>query len=141
MQLAADLAHQELLLAERTGTGRALGIALRTLAPAAAPEKRLQLLNESCAALERSPSRLELARSQAELGAALRSSGQRTAARVPLRQALEIASRAGAEPLVHRIREELAATGARPRRAALTGLEALTPTERRIAQLAASGPG
>ena len=56
-----------------------------------------------------------------------------------MRQALDIAARAGAEPLVQRIREELAAAGARPRRATLTGVGALTPTERRIAQLAAAG--
>ncbi len=139
LKLAGELAQQELDLAARTGTGRALGIALRTLALTADPEKRLQLLNESCVALDTSPSRLELARSQAELGAALRSSGQRSAARVPLRRALDTAAGAGAEPLVQRLREELAATGARPRRAALTGLDALTPTERRIAQLAAAG--
>jgi DNA-binding NarL/FixJ family response regulator len=141
LKLAAELGAQELELARRTGSGRALGIALRTLAMSAAPEKRLELLNESCTALERSPGRLELARSQAELGAALRSSGQRTAARVPLRRALETASRAGAEPLGRRIREELSAAGARPRRASLTGVDALTPTERRIAQLAARGRG
>jgi len=34
---------------------------------------------------------------------------------------------------------ELRATGARPRRLAVSGLDALTPSERRIAELAASG--
>jgi DNA-binding CsgD family transcriptional regulator len=139
LRLANELAGDELEHAQRAGVARAVGIALRTQALTAAGEKRLELLNESCTVLLDSPSRLELTRSQLELGAALRSGGQRAAARVPLRHALDFAARAGAEPLVQRIREELAATGARPRRASLTGPGALTPTERRIAQLAAAG--
>jgi DNA-binding CsgD family transcriptional regulator len=35
--------------------------------------------------------------------------------------------------------DELRATGARPRRRVTTGVDALTPSERRIAQLAADG--
>ncbi len=138
LALAAELGEKELDLARHTGVPRALGVALRTQALTAGAQERVAVLTESCAVLQKSASRLELARSQLELGAALRSSGQRAAARVPLRQALDLAARAGAEPLVHRIREELAAAGGRPRRASLTGLDALTPTERRIAQLAAA---
>ena len=37
------------------------------------------------------------------------------------------------------MREELGATGARPRREWLTGVEALTPGELRVARLAAEG--
>jgi DNA-binding CsgD family transcriptional regulator len=37
------------------------------------------------------------------------------------------------------VREELKATGARPRRAWRTGLEALSPRELRVAKLAAEG--
>jgi DNA-binding NarL/FixJ family response regulator len=37
------------------------------------------------------------------------------------------------------VREELAATGARPRRPWRTGVESLTPTELRVARLAAEG--
>jgi DNA-binding CsgD family transcriptional regulator len=137
--LAAELAAEELDLARRTGTGRALGIALRSAAMTAAAAKRLELLEESCAALRESPSRLERARSELELGAARRRSGQRAAARDPLRRALDLAARAGAEPLVARIRDELAAAGGRPRRTSLTGAGSLTATERRIAELAAAG--
>jgi DNA-binding NarL/FixJ family response regulator len=43
-------------------------------------------------------------------------------------------------PLAARAETELRATGARPRRIALRGLESLTPSERRIAELAAHGP-
>jgi DNA-binding CsgD family transcriptional regulator len=43
--------------------------------------------------------------------------------------------------LARRARAELQAAGARPRRPALTGLDALTPTEHRVATLAAAGHG
>ena len=41
--------------------------------------------------------------------------------------------------LADRAREELRATGARPRRAVLSGVDSLTASERRVAQLAAAG--
>ena len=41
--------------------------------------------------------------------------------------------------LTARARTELLATGARPRRIALTGREALTAAERRVAEMAAEG--
>jgi DNA-binding NarL/FixJ family response regulator len=56
-----------------------------------------------------------------------------------LRQAVDAAHRVGAEPLAARAETELRATGAKPRRVMLTGLEALTASERRIAELAANG--
>jgi DNA-binding CsgD family transcriptional regulator len=45
----------------------------------------------------------------------------------------------GAAPLVRAARHELRALGLRPRRSAVTGPDSLTPTERRVAELAASG--
>ena len=59
--------------------------------------------------------------------------------RALLREALDVAHRAGAAPLAERAETELRATGARPRRAVLTGVEALTASERRVAELAADG--
>ena len=56
-----------------------------------------------------------------------------------LRRAVDAAHHAGARPLAERAETELRATGARPRRVLLTGLEALTASERRIAELAAQG--
>jgi DNA-binding CsgD family transcriptional regulator len=63
----------------------------------------------------------------------------RAAAREPLRRALELSHKAGAVALDKRARGELAAAGARPRRAMLSGLESLTPSERRVAEVAATG--
>ncbi|MDP8909772.1 MAG: helix-turn-helix transcriptional regulator, partial [Chloroflexota bacterium] len=49
----------------------------------------------------------------------------------------ELAHICGAAPLVERAREELVATGARPRRIMRTGIDALTASERRVAAMAA----
>jgi DNA-binding CsgD family transcriptional regulator len=56
-----------------------------------------------------------------------------------LREGLDIAVRCGAEALAARARDELLATGAQLRRERLTGPDALTPSERRVARLAAQG--
>jgi DNA-binding NarL/FixJ family response regulator len=86
-----------------------------------------------------SPARLEHTRALVDLGAALRRANRRADARAPLRRALEQADRGGMLLLARRAREELNATGARPRRSALSGPGALTPAEHRVADLAAHG--
>jgi DNA-binding CsgD family transcriptional regulator len=78
-------------------------------------------------------------RALCDLGAALRRRGRREAAREPLRLALDLADRGGALRLAARARAELHDAGARPRRAALSGRGALTPSEHRVAALAAEG--
>jgi DNA-binding NarL/FixJ family response regulator len=102
-------------------------------------ESGLTLLREAVDVLEDSPALLERARALTELGAALRRANQRTEARAPLRRGLELAHGCGAKPLADRAHTELLATGARPRRLVLSGLEALTPSERRVAAMAAGG--
>jgi DNA-binding NarL/FixJ family response regulator len=97
------------------------------------------LLREAIEVLGGPDTRLEQARALTELGALLRRSNRRVEARKMLRQAIDSAYRVGAEPLARRAETELRATGARPRRIMLTGLEALTASERRIAELAADG--
>jgi DNA-binding NarL/FixJ family response regulator len=74
-----------------------------------------------------------------ELGAVLRRAGRRTEARAPLAEGLDLAARGAAQPLAGRARQELVAAGARPRRQMRFGVEALTPSERRVAELAAVG--
>jgi DNA-binding CsgD family transcriptional regulator len=100
---------------------------------------RIERLRDAIALLERSPARLELARSLVDLGAALRRAGHRTDARHPLRDGYELARACGAQTLAKDARQELAASGVRIRRARLTGAESLTPSERRIADMAADG--
>jgi DNA-binding CsgD family transcriptional regulator len=138
-QDARELADAELADVRVFGAPRALGIALRAAGLARGGPDGLALLRESVAALDCSPALLERARSLAELGAALRRSGQRAAAREPLARALELAARCGARPLATQVRDELKAAGARPRRPWRTGVDALTPSELRVARLAAGG--
>ena len=97
------------------------------------------LLREALATLEHADARLERARALADLGALLRRSNRRREAREFLREALDVAHRAGARPLAARAETELRATGARPRRVMLAGVESLTASERRVAELAGEG--
>jgi DNA-binding CsgD family transcriptional regulator/tetratricopeptide (TPR) repeat protein len=106
--------------------------------PAAAPSAG-ESLSEAVGLLETTPARYELALALADLGVHLHRSGRRTEARAPLRRALDLAERTGAAPLAELARRELLAAGARPRRTALTGPDALTSAERRVAGLAADG--
>ena len=136
-QEAGELAQAELELARRAGTPRAIGIALRVCGLLTDGTDGIELLEQSVAILEPTPMRLELAYSLTELGAALRRAGTRTAAREPLRRALDLAARCGATPLAERARDEALAADARPRRPWTTGVHALTPSELRVARLAA----
>jgi len=133
------LAEGELADARRLGFARPAGIALRTRGMIAGGEQGLSDLREAAKMLADIGARLEHARALVELGAALRRANQRAAAREPLRAGLDLAYRCGAARLAQRASDELRSTGARPRRAVLTGLEALTVSERRTAELAATG--
>ena len=63
----------------------------------------------------------------------------RAESREILRPALDLAHRCGALALTERTHAELIAAGGRPRRPVLSGLDSMTPSERRVAQLAAAG--
>jgi DNA-binding CsgD family transcriptional regulator len=136
---ARELAEAELTDVRTFGAPRAIGVALRVAGLTHGGDEGLALLRQSVAALEASPAQLERAYSLAELGAMRRRAGQRAAAREPLTEALDLAARCGARPLAARVRDELKATGARPRRAWRTGVEALTPSELRVVRLAVEG--
>jgi ATP/maltotriose-dependent transcriptional regulator MalT len=136
---ALRLAESELEAARQAGSPRAAGIALRTRGVLLGGRRGLDDLGEAVPVLGESDARLEHARALVELGAAMRRANQRVTAREPLRAGLDLAYRCGAAQLAQRAATELRATGARPRRAVLTGLEALTPSERRVAELAAGG--
>jgi DNA-binding CsgD family transcriptional regulator len=137
-EMARRLSAAELELARAFGAPRALGVALRAagLANGLGGEPQLR---EAVDVLAGPDTRLEQAGARADLGALLRRSNRRADAREMLRQAVDAAHRAHARPLATLAETELRATGARPRRVLLTGLEALTASERRIAELAAEG--
>jgi DNA-binding NarL/FixJ family response regulator len=136
---ARRLADSALQDARQADVPRPAAIALRTRGMLEGGERGLRDLREAAELAAASGAQLEHARGLVEFGAALRRANQRTAAREPLRTGLDLAYRCGATRLAQRARAELLAAGARPRRGALTGLEALTASERRVAELAASG--
>jgi DNA-binding CsgD family transcriptional regulator len=137
---ARQLAAEEVENARNWGTPRALAGALRAAGLLEGGERGLALLEEAVGVVGSSPAKLEHAKSRTELGAALRRANRRSEAREHLRQAVELATICGATALVERAERELLATGARPRRVALSGVDSLTPSERRVAELAAAGP-
>jgi DNA-binding CsgD family transcriptional regulator len=136
---ALALVGSEFEQASRIGQPRAIGLALRARGLLSKRDERIELLQQAVTALECSPSRLEQARASVDLGAALRRAGLRNDAREPLRRGLDLAAFCGASALAARAREELVTAGARPRRERLSGPEALTASERRVARMAADG--
>ena len=134
---ALELSREEVEIARGWGAPRPIGVALRAQGLAEGGEPGIATLRESVRVLEGSSAKLERARTLVELGAALRRANERSEARELLRQGLDLAVRAGAEPVVEQAQTELAATGARPRKLVLSGAESLTPSERRVAEMAA----
>ena len=136
---AVGLAAEELEMARTWDTPRAISIATRALALTRSAEDSIEGLSEAVAVLEGTPWKLDRARARCDLGSALRRTGRRREGREALAVAMDEANSCGAEPLAELAAEELRASGARPRRRAISGLEALTPSERRVADLAAAG--
>jgi DNA-binding CsgD family transcriptional regulator len=136
---ARAVAEQELAGARAWGLPRRIGIAMRTLGLIEGGERGLQLLRDSLDVLDPASDGLEHMRSLAEYGAALRRANRRAEAREPLRAALETARVAGALTIARRAHEELEATGENLRPLLAGGVESLTPSERRVAALAADG--
>jgi DNA-binding CsgD family transcriptional regulator len=136
---ARELVAEEVRRAMSFGAARAIGIALRAQALVGPSAERSDRLAEALAVLAPSPARLEHARVLVDIGAAFRAAGQRSVAREPLLEALALAARCGARALERRARAELAAIGVRPRSTHHTGADSLTPSERRVAELAGAG--
>jgi DNA-binding CsgD family transcriptional regulator/tetratricopeptide (TPR) repeat protein len=137
---ALELAGEELARAERTDVLHMRIRARRVLGLSEQGAKGLRSLRAAVRLGSAGPARLETVRALVDLGAALRRENRRSDAREWLERGADMAGRGGAVALGERARVELAATGARPRREAfLSGPASLTPSERRIAELAATG--
>ena len=133
------LIQTELSQAQGFGAPGPIGRAMRVLASASDPGAALEILEAAVDVLGTSQAALERARVMVDFGAALRRSGKRRDAVRMLREGLDLAQRCGADALVRRGMDEVSAAGARPRRTALRGREALTQRERQVASLAAQG--
>jgi DNA-binding CsgD family transcriptional regulator len=136
---ARRLAREEVELARGFGRPGALGTALRNQGLVESGDRGLALLAEAVQVLQRSQAPVELARALTDHGAALRRAGQRAAARAELERGLDLAHHWGARRIADQARAELVAAGAKPRRDAITGRDALTASELRVARLAAEG--
>lgn len=136
---AQALAEEIWTAAKRWGAPITVAQALRTRAAAVEGEDSVALLANASDLLEGSPSRLQRAHTLFELGAALRRCGRRADSRTPLRESLRLARRCGAIRLAKRVHDELEASGETVRSYTPIGVESLTPSERRVAELAASG--
>ncbi len=137
---ALELAEEELARAERSDVLHLRIRARRVVGLCEQGTRSIRSLRAAARLGADAPPRLETVRALLDLGAALRRENRRTEARGPLAQAADMANRGGAVALHERARGELAAAGARPRRdVLLSGPESLTPSERRIAELAATG--
>jgi DNA-binding CsgD family transcriptional regulator len=137
---ALELAHDDLKLAQSWGAPRQLGIACATVGLIEGGEQGVRRLNRAVEILQESSAHLEHGHALIALGAHLRRAGKTGKARAHLSSGLEIATGCGATLLAGHAEAEIAATGATRRpRTLLSGAEALTPSEQRVAHLAATG--
>jgi DNA-binding CsgD family transcriptional regulator len=136
---ALELAEDLLSLARAWGRPGTLGRALHIRALAEGDDSILvKRLREVIELTARSEFRYHHAPALVDLGAALRRLRRPSEARVPLRAGLEIAERSGAKLVADRARAELEASGERRRKTQwLSGIDSLTPSERRVAEMAA----
>ncbi|HSC04432.1 MAG TPA: AAA family ATPase [Solirubrobacteraceae bacterium] len=137
---ALELAREDFSRAERTDVLHLRIRGRRVLGLAEGGESGMRRLRTAVRMGTEAPPRLETIRALIDLGAALRRENQRAEARAWLERGADMAAYGGAVALNERARVELAAAGARPRREALlSGPASLTASERRIAELAATG--
>ncbi|MFF3485072.1 AAA family ATPase [Streptomyces sp. NPDC002701] len=136
---ALELAEEELRLAEVWDTPRPVGRALRVLGLATGGRRGLELADRAVRVLRDAAVEPELIPALVAQGRQLTAAGERARARDCLREAAERAERLGAVRLRAAAEEALREGGARRAATALTGSDALTGSERRIAELAAGG--
>ena len=118
------------------GAASSLGAALRVHGKLTGDEA---LLRQAVERLRDAPARLELAGALIDLGATMRRRGARRESREPLRAGHELALACAAPGLANEARSELAASGVHVERGDLARRDTLTPSERRIANMAAEG--
>ena len=136
---ARQMAATDLERARRWGAASGVGVALRATALVEGGAASLDRLREAAGVLDGSPARLEHARALIDLGAALRRANRRAEARGVLQEGLDLAERCRARALAERARTEMRAAGGRSSDPDGSGVQQLTASERRVAELAAAG--
>lgn len=136
---ARRLIHEQ-LARPGAGTSRTRGPALRLLAAAGPPGRRLPLLTEAIDLAEASGDRFEQVRVLAELSRAHQANNDKRRARLLLRQALHVANMCEMKPLAQELLSVSADLGGAESMAdGLEGIASLTDSERRVASLAVLG--
>ncbi len=125
-------------ITQASGTDWALGLLARSKALLATGPVAETGYQDAIAHLGRTRVRLDLARTHLLYGEWLRREGRRKDARGQLRTAYDALTTAGADAFAERARRELAATGEVHERAG-RAIDALTPQEGHIAELAGAG--
>jgi DNA-binding CsgD family transcriptional regulator len=136
---ARQLALDDLERARRWGSASGMGIALRAVGLTEGGASSMDRMREAAELLAGSPARLEHAKALTDLGAALRRANRRAEARGWLQEGLDLARRCRAGALAERARTELRAAGGPSSEPEGSGVEQLTVSERRVAELAAEG--
>ncbi len=136
---ARRLCEEELALARKWGASRPVGTSLLCRGTIERPRDGIDWLRGAVEELDGSGADLTHARALTSLGTALRIANHRAEAREPLRAGLEKSRACGARMTAERAQAELLQAGGRPRRERTSGVRALTPSERRVADLAAAG--
>lgn len=131
---ARELAREEVSLARAFGAPRALGVALRAAGLVAGQEEGISLLAEAVAVLSRSLGALEHARALIDHGLALAAVGATAQAQPRLDDGHALAIRCGAAALAARAGLAPAAVPV-----PVAAPAALTPSETRVARMAAEG--
>jgi DNA-binding CsgD family transcriptional regulator len=111
----------------------------RSAALLASGDEAESLARDAIAKIETTPVKTDLARAHLLLGEQLRRTGRRGDARAELRTAFDMFAAMGASGFAERARIELAATGDTARLRTVASSHDLTPQERQVARLAASG--
>ncbi|HET6353182.1 AAA family ATPase [Streptomyces sp.] len=136
---AVRLAEEEVTLARRWGVPEMTAVALRALGIVTGGPEGLQMLDEAVGVLETSLARFRYAQALADRGALAMRCSRILEARADLQEAVSVAHACNAGVVAQGALRELRALGDRPRTRTFQGVDALTPTERRVADLAAGG--
>lgn len=136
---AGAVAADDVAAARSWGTPGAIGAALSAQALCVATDQRATLLSEAIELLETSPARLDLAAAMLALGETMTDLDMTDAGLDLLWRGVELAQSCGAHALVARGQSSRRAAGARPLRVVVPDSETLTPSQRKVFDLAVRG--
>ncbi|WP_405996936.1 AAA family ATPase [Streptomyces sp. NBC_00829] len=136
---AAVLAGDELTLARAWAVPETIAVALRARGLVTGEREGMEMLTEAAALLDATSARFQYAQTQADRGVLAVRCGLTTDGRAALQEAVSAAHECGAPPVAEQALAGLRALGDRPRTPTFRGRDALTPAQRRVAELACQG--